>query len=100
MANVVIDGVEYAPVTKSGNIKIVILQRGWVMVGDFTQEGDTVTLRNASVIRMWGTTKGLGEIAANGPTSKTALDPCGVVTIHILTTVAILDCEASKWLPR
>lgn len=99
MANVVIDGVEYAPVNKSGNTKIVILQRGWVMVGDFTQDGDTITLRNARVIRLWGTTKGLGEIALGGPTTKTILEPCGTVTIPVLTTVAMIDCEADKW-PR
>lgn len=98
MANVTIDGVEYTPVNKSSDIKIVILQRGWVMVGRFVREGEIITLTNANVIRLWGTSKGLGEIALGGPIPKnTILDPCGTVTIHVLTTIAIIDCEAGKW---
>mgnify|MGYP001578006237 CR=1 FL=1 len=30
---IVVDGIEYMPVQTLGNVKIVILQRGWVMVG-------------------------------------------------------------------
>ena len=79
------------------DIRIVILQRGWVMVGRYKKEGSECTLENASVIRIWGTTRGLGEIAVNGPTEKTILDPAGVVRFHELTAIATLDCEASKW---
>lgn len=77
--------------------KICILQRGWVMVGDFKREGNDCTLSNASVIRVWGTTKGLGEIALNGPTKSTLLDPCGTARFDYLTTIAVLDCS-EKWL--
>lgn len=79
------------------DIKIAILQRGWVMVGKFGQEGPNCFLEEAAVIRSWGTSKGIGEIALNGPTDSTKLDPCGGVKFHELTTVAILDCNQDKW---
>lgn len=77
--------------------RIVVLQRGWVVVGDMSESGDELLLSNASVIRRWGTTKGLGELAAKGPQRDTVLDPCGVVRAHKLCVVMQIDCEAAKW---
>lgn len=101
-----IDEIEYvradavrAPVT--GDVKIVILQRGWVMVGRFQRDGDNCMLRDAAVVRVWGTTKGLPEIANDGPTGKTVLDRCdGPVEFHILTVVAMIGCREHKWASR
>jgi hypothetical protein len=82
----------------SGDIKIVILQRGWIMVGIFKKNDSDCKLHNASVIRTWGTTKGLGEIALDGPTSKTILDKCnGLVEFDSLTVVAMISCNQEKW---
>ena len=89
-----------APQTKKSDIRIVILQRGWTMVGRFAQKGSQCTLTNASVIRRWGTTRGLGEITAAGPTPKTVLDPVGEVSFHELTVIATLACESDKWAPH
>ena len=83
----------------SGKVRIVILQRGWIVVGYFSQDGNYGILDCASVIRVWGTTKGLGEIAVNGPTIKTILDPCPKVRFHELTVVATIDCMEGKWIP-
>jgi hypothetical protein len=77
--------------------KIVILQRGWICVGRYIKSGDERKLEGASVIRVWGTTKGLGEIAEGGPTNSTKLDPAGTVRFHPLAEVAALDCNAEKW---
>lgn len=68
-----------------------------MVVGDFSQKGDQCTLTNASVIRSWGTTKGIGEIAENGPTPNTKLDPCPNVHFHQMTMVGRIDCNESKW---
>ncbi len=81
----------------TGTIRIVILQRGWVMVGRFSQNGSECTLENASVVRIWGTTKGLGELAINGPLSGTKLDPCPTVKFHELTVIATINCVEEKW---
>ncbi|MDD5069029.1 MAG: hypothetical protein PHN89_05555 [Candidatus Pacebacteria bacterium] len=78
-------------------VKIVILQRGWVFVGYFSKEGSTCKLTSAKNIRTWGTTKGLGELAEDGVTSSTKLDPVNDVTFHELTSVAILDCNDGVW---
>lgn len=77
-------------------IKIVILQRGWVMVGRYSREGETVSLDGAKTIRRWGTSKGLGELV-NGPLRGTSLDECGHVEFHVLAVVAEISCEESAW---
>ena len=82
----------------SGKTRIVILQRGWVFVGKFERKGSDCKLHGASVIRKWGTTKGIGEIAEAGPTAQTTLDKChGVVEFDYLTVVATVACNESKW---
>lgn len=77
-------------------IKIAVLQRGWVAIGQFHQEGDKFSLTNASTIRYWGTTKGLGELKT-GPTDKTKLDKAGDMTFERLTVVTLMDVEDSAW---
>lgn len=87
------DSAKVAPSTK----QIVILQRGWIVVGDVRKEANEFHIQNCSVIRAWGTTKGLGEIALNGPTSSTKLDPCGTMQVHELAVVGRMNVDASKW---
>lgn len=98
-ASVVIDGTTYYPKSTDSPVKIVILQRGWVMIGRWSREGDNCSLDNAMVIRVWGTEKGIGELVG-GPTSSTVLDPTGHVEFHILTVVATIDAEESVWASR
>jgi hypothetical protein len=83
------DSINVKPTKK----RIIILQRGWNVVGDFSQEGNQCTLTDSSVIRRWGTTKGIGELALNGPTSETKLDPCGTCRFHELNIIATLDIK-------
>lgn len=98
MKTITVDGVTYAPLENEGELKIVILQRGWIMVGKLERKGSDCKLYNASVIRNWGTTKGLGEIANGGPTKDTKLDPCnGIVEFDYLTVVACISCDEKKW---
>jgi hypothetical protein len=78
MENITINGKEYRPV-ESDDAKraIVIWRHGWVFVGDVQVDDNDVFITGASVIRVWGTDRGLGQLAASGPTSATKLDPCG-----------------------
>ena len=95
--NVVIDGVEHAPLTSPSEWRIVVLHRGNIVVGRYSREGSEVIVRDAAVIRRWGTTCGLGELASEGPLANTVLDPCGIVRAHELAVVLTIDCEADKW---
>jgi len=95
-----IDDVEYVrkdsvPVTE-GDIKIVILDRGFVYVGIVQVTVDGLILKNASNIRQWGTTKGLGELV-EGPLSGTKLDKVGTVRIPSHAVISMIDVEQSKW---
>lgn len=82
------------------DIRIVVAQRGWNIVGEYHADDNEVTITNASVIRYWGTTRGLGQLAAEGPQGATKLDPCGTVRIHPLAVVLTMDCNAKKWADR
>jgi hypothetical protein len=98
---ITVDGVDYFPAApKSDDVKILVLQRGWNVVGRYSKDGSEHVLTDASVIRYWGTTRGLGEIAAGGPTPTTKLDPCGTVRAHELTTALVMDADAVKWSGR
>ena len=79
------------------DIRICILHRGWVLVGEYKQEGDWINLANTNVIRRWGTTRGLGQIALEGPTSSTILDKEPEGQFHISQCIRTIRCEASKW---
>ncbi len=76
---------------------ILILEAGNALVGELVDEGASVGLNNAYVIRRWGTTKGLGEIAYGGPTDKTRLDPCPPIRTHVLKVVFRMDCNDAAW---
>lgn len=95
-----IDDVEYvradSRVAVDSPVKIVILQRGWVMVGRWGRDGDDCWLDGAKIIERWGTTEGLGQLV-NGPTSETRLRPAGRVEFHILGVVATLTCREDAW---
>jgi len=78
--------------------KIVVLDRGWVVVGHISDKGDGEYIINeAAVIRVWGTTSGLPELQA-GPTGKTKLDACSL-PIHIPahSIVFSLDIDEKAW---
>lgn len=84
----------------NGGVRICVLQRGWIVVGRYSQSGNECKLTDANVIRTWGTSKGLGEIASAGPTSSTKLDPCPDVIFHELVGVFQMMCDESKWVGK
>lgn len=80
-----------------GEIKIVVLQRGWIYIGRFSRNGNDCKLQNAYCIRTWGTTKGLQELV-NGATSSTKLDKCeGVIEFDWLTVIHTISVKEEKW---
>lgn len=101
---VVINGKVYLPESSAnlspnylGDIKIVVLQRGWIYIGRFSKQGNICQLKNAYCIRTWGTTKGLQELV-NGATTSTKLDKCdGVIEFDWLTVIHTITVNESAW---
>lgn len=98
-----INGIKYVPkdgvvnTEFTGDIKIVVLQRGWVYIGRFERTGNDCKLHNSYCIRTWGTTNGLQELV-NGATSSTKLDKCdGVVEFDWLTVVHTITVNKESW---
>lgn len=98
---VMIGGIEYVPKGTAepvnSDIKIVVLQRGWIAIGRYSEDGDDCRLQNAYIIRRWGTTSGLGELALEGKQADTVLDKAGVIDFHKLTVVAKISCKEELW---
>jgi hypothetical protein len=93
----IVNGEKYEKVTDTGNLKILNLPYGNNIVGRIALDDDKYIVSSAAVIRRWGTTRGLGEIANNGPTSETILDDCPNLTIHKTAVIYLMDCEEDKW---
>ena len=84
---------EVVPQTESEcvpRMAIVVLDRGNVLKGRLSRTSGGYILQEASVIRRWGTTKGLGELVT-GPTNETKLDPCG--TVRFDSFIMSIDIE-------
>lgn len=73
--------------------EIVITQGAWNFIGEVEETAYGLTIKSCSCIRIWGTTKGLGEIAVNGPTKSTILDFIGEVRIPASSVIARFICE-------
>lgn len=95
-----IDEIEYVRADLApqydGEIKIVVLDRGFVYVGATKIEGDFVIIQNALNLRVWGTTKGLGELVS-GPTTKTVTDKVGTIRAPVRALIHMIEVEAGKW---
>lgn len=76
---------------------LVVIQSGWIFVGALTKCEGMYTLTDASCVRKWGTTKGLGELALAGPTPSTILEPCGVMQAPAHAVHFIIPVEPKKW---
>lgn len=60
--------------------QIVVIDNGFVHVGDCVIEGEMLRVDNCYNLRVWGTTKGLGQLV-NGPLEETKYDTCGTILI-------------------
>ena len=71
---------------------IVVLDRGFVYVGDVSINGNYVNIKDAQCIRFWGTTNGLSQLI-NGPLPTTKLDSkCDIVTT-LKSVIHFIKCQ-------
>jgi hypothetical protein len=85
---------------KTGPVVIAVIQGGWVKVGRLVEDVDLpdyVCLKNAKCVRKWGTTRGLSQIANDGPTNETILDDTADVYIPITSLIMNIACVQAKW---
>lgn len=80
---ITIDDVEYvradsARVPVTGTRKIVVLDRGWIMVGNASTKDGVTTLTGCSNVRQWSK-GGFGGLTLSREESGAVLDPCGDV---------------------
>lgn len=71
---------------------IAVLDRGFVYVGTVTPEGDMYRITGCKNIRVWGTTKGLGELV-NGPLTGTKLDEVGTILCPAKALIHFIPCK-------
>jgi len=76
---------------------IVQTKERWNFVGVYhpATKAKPAHMTDASCIRLWGTTGGLGELALKGPTKETKLDVCSVVVFP--NPEAILFTIPCEW---
>lgn len=81
MVNVIIDGVEYAPIIKAnGNRAVVVVDRGWIFAGDVTRENGRIRLSRALHVFKW---ESLGFAAMVGSPKKAKADLRPVADVDI-----------------
>ena len=80
MANVTIDGVEYAPVNASGNRAVVVVDRGWIFAGDVTRANGRLKLSRALHVFKWESV-GFAGMIDNPKKAKADLRPVADVDV-------------------
>lgn len=78
-------------------IKIVVMDKNFVSVGRYSATTDWVKLENAAVIRRWGTSGGLGQLAKTGPLPNTILDPTPTEHIPMHAIIKTIECDEANW---
>lgn len=78
-------------------LKIAVLNRGFVYVGQCHTEDGCLVITNAQNVRRWGTTAGLGELAAKGPQVNTKLDMAGTIRAPMHSVIHMIDCDSAAW---
>jgi len=76
---------------------IAVVDRGFVYMGQCEHDGQWCVVHNARNIRRWGTTKGLGQLAIEGPNKDTVLDAAGTVRIPSHALISLIDTDESLW---
>ena len=82
---------EQPPSNHPSGQHIVVLDRGFVYVGNITVDCDYCRINNTKNIRVWGTSNGLGELR-NGPLSSTKLVVVGDVIAPTKSVIHYIPC--------
>lgn len=78
-------------------LALVVADKGFVWVGQTVTTPEFVEIKGARCVRRWGTSKGLNQLATEGPLSGTQLDAPADLKVSRKALIAIIPCEAEKW---
>lgn len=79
-----------------GDVRAVVLQRGWLMVGYYSRQGMNCFLKKALTVKTWDSSDGLEGIV-KGPSEKIKTSRVGEVEYHRLTEVFSVKCVEGAW---
>lgn len=82
---------------ETSSVSIYVLKDRWVLVGCGERADNRLHISPCSVVRVWGTKKGLGELAHHGPRQETVLDPCGRVIVELHDLKFTIPCDTEAW---
>jgi hypothetical protein len=81
-------------------LHIFVMERSWILVALWEPDpNDFLSLKvhKAAVVRRWGTTKGLGELASEGPQTGTVLDEEACDQINRTAVKRRIACDEKAW---
>jgi len=76
---------------------ICVLDKGFVYIGSLSIDDKFAIIECAQCIREWGTKKGLGQLAIEGPQSGTILDETGTIVLLKEELKHAMLTEESLW---
>lgn len=95
MQNVIINGVEYAPVQKLGSRAVIVVDRGWIFAGDVARENGRIKLSRAVWVFRWD---GVGFSAVIEDPKKAKADIRPIADVDIPDGAEIFCIPvADKW---
>ena len=77
---------------KSQNNVVVVVDNGFVFWGDLRVVDDMCEISNGYNLRRFGTTRGLGQLALEGPTKETQADKITVVRVCKTRVTFVMEC--------
>lgn len=76
---------------------VVVLDRGFVYVGEVLRKGDMYVMPAGRNIRYWGTDKGLHQLVTSGPTTDSKVDAPALVRIPARAVISLHETDGALW---
>lgn len=93
MENVIINGIEYAPVVrKTGNRAVVVVDRGWIFAGDVDRKDGRIYLTRAVWVFRWDS---CGFAAIVKDPSKADIRPIDDVELPEVSEIFCIPVDAN-----
>lgn len=96
MKELLVNGERFVRAADCGEIKIVVLERGFVYIGRYHEDGNEVSIFGARSLIRWGTSAHLGELA-HGPTESTRLGESCTARARISQVIHTIEVDQDVW---